>query len=293
MQNPDQIVEMSDEEFRAIRDYINNQCGLYFDLPSKYLLEKRLSRRVHEHRLSSFKEYHYYLLYDKNSVDELNNITDILTTNETYFYREAYQLLAFKDEILPEINATKKDKKLTIWSAGCSTGEEPYTLAMLIILSNLFSDWRVEVVGSDISQRVLHAARRGIYSDSSFRTMPEEYKNRFFTKGDDGKFHVIDEVKEMVTFGKVNLLDSKMLNLIPGIDIIFCRNVIIYFDLETKKKVVENFYEKLNDAGYLLLGHSESLMSISTSFKLKHLKNDMVYQKPLIEDSLKVLKGGD
>lgn len=293
MHNPDQIIEMSDEEFRSIRDYINGQCGLYFELSSKYLLEKRLSRRVHELRLSTFKEYHYFLRYDKNSVDELNSITDILTTNETYFYREAYQLKAFKDEILPEILAKKKDKKLTIWSAGCSTGEEPYTLAMLIILSNLFSDWRVEIVGSDISQRVLHTARRGIYSDASFRSIPEEYKNRFFTKGDDGKFHVNDEVKEMVTFGKVNLLDGKMLNLIPGMDIIFCRNVIIYFDLETKKKVIENFYDKLQDAGYLLLGHSESLMSISTSFKLKHLKNDMVYQKPIIGDSLKTLREED
>ena len=101
MHNPDQIIEMSDEEFRSIRDYINGQCGLYFELSSKYLLEKRLSRRVHELRLSTFKEYHYFLRYDKNSVDELNSITDILTTNETYFYSEAYQLKAFKDEILP------------------------------------------------------------------------------------------------------------------------------------------------------------------------------------------------
>jgi len=171
---------MSDEEFRAIRDYINSQCGLYFDLSSKYILEKRLSGRVREHGLSGFRQYHYFLRYDKNSAEELSSISDILTTNETYFYRESYQLLAFKDEILPEMFSAKKDKKLKIWSAGCSTGEEPYTLAMLIILSGLFSDWRVEVIGSDISQRVLHTARRGIYSESSFRTMPEEYKKRFF-----------------------------------------------------------------------------------------------------------------
>lgn len=280
---------MSDEEFRSIRDYINRQCGLYFDLTSKYILEKRLSGRVHEHGLSSFKEYHYFLLYDKNSAEELNSITDILTTNETYFYRESYQLLAFKDEILPEILSRKKNKRLKIWSAGCSTGEEPYTLAMLIILSGLFSDWKVEVLGSDISQRVLHSARRGIYSESSFRAMPEEYRVRFFTKGDDGKSHVIDEVKKMVSFGKVNLLDGKMLSLVPDMDVIFCRNVIIYFDIETKKKVIENFYGKLYDLGYLLLGHSESLMSISTSFKLKHLKNDMVYQKPATDNSLSSL----
>jgi len=278
--NPEKPIAMSEVEFYAIRDFINRQCGLFFEISSKYLLEKRLSRRVHEHQLSSFREYHYYLLYDKNKAEELNSIVDILTTNETYFLREEYQLKAFKDEILPELASKKKDKTLRIWSAGCSTGEEPYTIAMLLLESRLFSQWKVEVIGSDISQRVLQVARRGGYSSSSFRVMPDHYRDRFFYKGEDGKHYVNDEVKEKVTFGKVNLLDSQRINLIPDVDIIFCRNVIIYFDIETKKKVIENFYRKLSDGGYLLLGHSESLMNISTLFKLKHLKNDMVYQKP-------------
>lgn len=278
--NPEKPVAMSEVEFYAIRDFINRQCGLYFEISSKYLLEKRLSRRVYEHQLSSFREYHYFLLYDKDKAEELNKIVDILTTNETYFLREEYQLRAFKDEIIPELVQKKKDKTIRIWSAGCSTGEEPYTIAMLLIESRLFKDWKVEVIGSDISQRVLQVARRGGYSGSSFRVMPDYYRNRYFYKGDDGKLYINDEVKEKVTFGKLNLLDSQKINLIPEMDIIFCRNVIIYFDIETKKKVIENFYRKLSDGGYLLLGHSESLMNISTLFKLKHLKNDMVYQKP-------------
>jgi len=271
---------MADEEFRALRDFINSQCGLYFDLSSKFLLEKRLSRRVQEHRLSSFKEYHFYLLYDKNRTEELNFVTDILTTNETYFFREEYQLSAFKEEILPELISRKKEKVLRIWSAGCSTGEEPYSIAILVMESGLFNSWKVEIIGSDISQRVLHAARRGVYSESSFRTTPEKYKQGFFYRGDDGKYSIINEVRDLVTFGKINLLDQVRIDLIPAVDIIFCRNVIIYFDIETKKRVIENFYNKLGVSGYLLLGHSESLMNISTSFKLKHLRNDMVYQRP-------------
>ena len=278
--DPEKTIKMSDEEFLVLRDFINRECGLYFELSSKYLLEKRLSRRIHEHQLSSFKEYHYFLLYDKNRLEEMGALVDILTTNETYFLREEYQLKAFKEEILPEILKKKKEKTIRIWSAGCSSGEEPYTLAMLVIEASLPPDWKVEIIGSDISQRVLQIARRGIYSTSSFRVLPDEYRERFFHQDESGKYHVNDELKEKVTFGKLNLLDSQRINLIPAMDIILCRNVIIYFDNETKRKVIGNFYSKLNDGGYLLLGHSESLMNISTSFKLKHLKNDMVYQKP-------------
>lgn len=278
--DPEKTIKMSDEEFLVLRDFINRECGLYFEISSKYLLEKRLSRRIHEHQLSRFKDYHYFLLYDKNKLEEMGTLVDILTTNETYFLREEYQLKAFKEEILPEMLKKKKDKTIRIWSAGCSSGEEPYTLAMLVLEASLPLDWKVEIIGSDLSQRVLQIARRGIYSKSSFRVTPDEYKERFFHQDESGKYHVNDELKEKVTFGKLNLLDSQRINLIPTMDIILCRNVIIYFDNETKRKVIANFYNKLNEGGYLLLGHSESLMNISTSFKLKHLKNDMVYQKP-------------
>ena len=289
----EKTISMSDEEFFVLRDFINRQCGLYFELSSKYLLEKRLSRRIHEHQLSSFRDYHYFLLYDKSRLEEMNSVVDILTTNETYFLREEYQLKAFKEEILPAILKKKSDKTIRIWSAGCSSGEEPYTLAMLVIEAQLPSDWKVEIIGSDISQRVLQVARRGAYSKSSFRVMPDDYRERFFKKGESGKYHVNDELKEKVTFGKLNLLDSQRINLIPAMDVILCRNVIIYFDKETKRKVIDNFYNKLNEGGYLLLGHSESLMNISTSFKLKHLKNDMVYQKPEETDIVeKSLSGG-
>jgi chemotaxis protein methyltransferase CheR len=278
----DSDITMSDEEFRLIRDIIYSHCGLFFDNDTKYLLEKRLSRRVQLFNLQCFKEYYHFLKYDRKKDQELSDLMDILTTNETYFFREAFQLKALTDEILPELKLQKEqrgERSLRIWSAGCSTGEEPYTIAMLIMEMDCFRDWRVEVIGTDISHRVLQQSRKAVYGKSSFRTTEERYVKRFFQE-QEGGFRVNDEVRELVTISHLNLFDQNRLALLGKMDVIFCRNVIIYFDQAAKKRIIETFYRMLREGGYLLLGHSESLMNISTAFALKHLKNDMVYQKP-------------
>ena len=275
-------VQMSEEEFRLIRDLVYCHCGLFFDQDSKYLLEKRLNRRLAMHRLTGFKDYYYFLKYNRSKEQELSDIMDVLTTNETYFFREAFQLKAFTDEIIPELIAGKEKKgdlTLRIWSAGCSTGEEPYTIAMLLLEMGGLHGWRVEIIGTDISHRVLQLARKGVYGKSSFRTTDESHLKKYFTEQDEG-FKVNDNVKELVTISHLNLLDMNRLSLLGKMDVIFCRNVIIYFDQVAKKRVVEAFYKSLSQGGYLLLGHSESLMNITTLFALKHLRNDMVYQKP-------------
>jgi len=174
----------------------------------------------------------------------------------------------------------KGERSLRIWSAGCSSGEEPYTIAMLLLEMG-FKGWRVEIIGADISQRVLQLARKAVYGKSSFRATEEAYIRRYFQE-QDGSYKIADKVKELVTISHLNLFDENRLTLLGKMDIIFCRNVIIYFDQMAKKKVVEVFYRMLRDGGYLLLGHSESLMNISTAFVLRHLQNDMVYQKPRI-----------
>jgi len=171
---------------------------------------------------------------------------------------------------------------LKIWSAGCSTGEEPYTIAMLLLdlmKKGGLNGWHIEILGSDISQRVLGVARKGVYSPSSFRETEEGYMSYF--EEDDGKKRIKDEVRKLVTITHLNLLDSSKISLLKTMDVIFCRNVIIYFDITAKKRVMQGFYDKLDKGGYLLLGHSESLMNISALFDLKHLKNDLVYQKPV------------
>jgi chemotaxis protein methyltransferase CheR len=273
---------MTEEEFRLIRDLIHSHCGIFFDSDAKFLLEKRLARRLDQHQLPGFKEYYHFLKYSRGKDQELSDIMDILTTNETYFFREEFQLNAFVGELLPELKAVKErrgDRTIRIWSAGCSTGEEPYTIAMLILETGLFKDWKIEIVGTDISHRVLQHARKGLYGKSSFRTTSPERSRRFFHE-QDGLYRVNDEVRSLVTISHLNLLDENRMILLGKMDIIFCRNVIIYFDKAAKRLVVESFYRSLREGGYLLLGHAESLLNTTTAFALKHLKSDMVYQKP-------------
>ncbi|OEU75347.1 MAG: chemotaxis protein CheR [Desulfuromonadales bacterium C00003093] len=275
-------IRMSDEEFRQIRDYIYNYCGLYFDIDAKYMLEKRLNRRVSQLQLNSFKDYFYRLRYSRDCEEELSLVIDLLTTNETYFFREDFQLKAFTDEILPEIIKNKRgtgDRSLRIWSAGCSSGEEPYTIAMLMLQNPELRRWDVEIIGTDISKQVLIKAREGVYGKNSFRSTEDYYVQRYFTE-EDGRLRISDQVKRLVTISHLNLLDVSRVSLLGRMDAIFCRNVIIYFNLEAKKKVISRLYQQLSKGGFLLLGHSESLMNISTDFVLRHFIHDMVYQRP-------------
>jgi chemotaxis protein methyltransferase CheR len=280
------VVPLSEDVFRLIRDIVKDYCGLYFDDSSRYLIEKRLSRRVRSHHLNDFRDYYRFIRYDKNTAEELSAIMDILTVNETYFFREQNQLKAFSEEILEELRATNKGRKiLRIWSAGCSTGEEPYTITMLINEKGNLNGWDIEIYGSDINQRVLQTARKGIYRKNSFRTTEPYYIQKYFTE-EDGSFQINDGVKKHVNFSYLNLLDPFKTRFLGNMDVIFCRNVLIYFDNVSRRRVIENFYNRLVDGGYLLLGHAESLINISTAFHLKHLKNDMVYQKPYPKDVL-------
>jgi chemotaxis protein methyltransferase CheR len=278
------LIPLSEDVFRLIRDIIKDYCGMYFDDVSRCLMEKRLSRRVKNHHLDDFRDYYRFIRYDKNTEEELSAIMDILTVNETYFFREQNQLRAFSDEILEELKeANKSRKRLRIWSAGCSTGEEPYTVSMLINEKGTFDGWDIEICGSDINQRVLQTARKGVYRKNSFRTTEPYYIKKYFTE-EDGCYRVNDSMKKHVNFSFVNLLDPFKTRFLANMDVIFCRNVLIYFDNGSRRKVIENFYNRLVGGGYLLLGHAESLINISTAFHLKHLKNDMVYQKPHPKD---------
>lgn len=277
----EEIIPLEEEVFRLIRDFVRDYCGIYFDDDSRYLLEKRLSRRVRTLHFSNFREYYRYLLYHKNREEELALIIDIITVNETYFFREQNQLKTFSEEILPELKDINKDKKrLRVWSAGCSTGEEPYTIAILVLEKGYFHNWNIEIFGSDINQRVLQAARSGIYRKNSFRATEPYFLRKYFRE-EDNISRISDNVKQYVNFSHLNLLDPFKVKLVGTVDVIFCRNVLIYFDHPSRKKVIDMFYERLADGGYLLLGHAESLINLSTAFSLRHFKFDMVYQKPV------------
>ena len=275
-------IRLQPEEFRLLRDLISGYCGLYFEESSLYFLERRLQNRLEEKQLTSFLDYYYLLLYGQEKEEELGKVVDVLTTNETYFFREANQLKTFSEEIVPEVIERKKERRtLRIWSAGCSTGEEPYTLAMIALEHRELLGWNIEIFASDISQRVLQTARKGVYGKSSFRSTEQYYEGRYFHRTDSSRSQIDDSVKKLVSFGHLNLLQPEQWTILAHFDIIFCRNVMIYFNAESKKKMVDNFHHKLEKGGFLLLGHAESLMNISTAFLLRHFRHDMVYQKPL------------
>lgn len=273
-------IELTDQEFELLAGFIYDHCGLYFSEDNKFLLESRLQNRLGLHHFDSFLKYYQFLLYHPEKMQEINELVDVLTTNETYFFRETNQLRAFSEEILPELAMRNAEsRRIRIWSAGCSTGEEPYTLAILLVETGLFTTgWKIDIIGTDISHRVLKTARTALYSRSSFRVTEDSYLRKYFSD-EDARSQLDESIRSMVQFGHINLLDKRMLGLVAPCDIIMCRNVIIYFDKDAKAKVMNSFHRKLVPGGYLLLGHSESLMNITTAFKLKHLKHVMVYQK--------------
>lgn len=285
-------LDIQEDVFRLIRDLFYDHSGIYLDDEQREFLRSRLKRSVLKRQLDNFRDYYFFLKYDRKKDEELVNLIDVLTIHETYFFREEEKLRTFSEDLLPEIaKHNQKIKSLRIWSAGCSTGEEPYTISMLLMEDPRFKDWNIEIVATDISQRVLQSARRGTYKDLSFRTTDPKYLrylDKYFHKEADG-YRIDDKVKKIVSFFCLNLLDKNRLSFIGHMDIIFCRNVIIYFDLNAKKYVAEAFYKKLKDSGFLILGHSESLLNISTSFILRLFKHDLVYQKPRSE-AIDILK---
>lgn len=273
--------EMTAEEFRLLRDHVYSHCGILVREDMKFVMERRLWPRLEALGLRDFTTYHRYLRYDAQRRTELEAAVEALTTHETYFFREPGQLKAFSEEVLPLLYQRNSAlRRLRIWSAGCSTGEEAYTIAMLLKESHLFVDWDVEVYGTDISRRVLATARRAEYGPSSLRVTPPEMVSRFFVQIGSNKVRVQDDVRAWVSFGQLNLLDTEACQLVPRMDAVFCRNVMIYFDLPARRRVLQSFSERLVPGGYLLLGHSENLLNLGADFELVHLRGDMVYRKP-------------
>jgi len=276
-------LEMSDAEFRLFCQLLKNRCGLHFDSDTRFLVEKRLARRVAELELGGFAAYHYYLRNGHEGDEEFSRVIDELTTNETYFFRERRQLDALIHEIIPDLQLRKRSSgsggPINIWSAGCSSGEEPYSVAMLALEAGYRPGVDFRVYASDLSVSMLKKSRQGVYRAASFRETEPMLREKYFSEK-DGLHRISDDVKMMVDFIQINLMDHAKIALLGRMDVVLCRNVIIYFDLEIKKRVIETFYDKLHPDGYLLLGHSESLINLSSAFELSHLKHDLVYRRP-------------
>jgi chemotaxis protein methyltransferase CheR len=269
------------EELRQIAELVRGFCGIRLGDDARDTVERRLNERLTALGLVSFAEYRKYLREHARGPAELEHASELLVTNETYFFRELPQLKAFESDVLPALHEISQNRRsLTIWSAGCSSGEEVYTIAILLSRCPLLAGWNLRVFGNDISRRVLQTARKGVYRSASFRALPAEYEQHF-VKTAQG-LAVESSIRAICQFSHFNLLDAARATVVGRVDAIFCRNVLIYFDEEARRKAVATFYERLQPGGYLMLGHSESLLSAGTPFQPQQLSGDLVYRKPLL-----------
>jgi chemotaxis protein methyltransferase CheR len=269
-------------DFRAIAEHIRRVSGIRLTEDMRASIERRLAERVVALGFGGYSEYQRYLA-ETGDHAEVERAVELIATNETYFFRDLPQLGAFERDVLPELQKLALPRRqLNVWSAGCSTGEEAYTLAIMLARSRRFFGWNLRVFGNDICRKVVQTARRGVYRGASFRAMPPEYEH-YFEKTAEGS--AIDPaIRAMCQFARFNLLDSAAAAMFGRVDVIFCRNVLIYFDDDARRRVISMFYERLHPGGYLLLGHSDSLLQFTTAFELAHLSGDLAFRKPLTAD---------
>jgi chemotaxis protein methyltransferase CheR len=276
------MLELSPSQFARLTGRIYAQLGLQFDTNKVTFLQKRVEKRMETLGMGDPQKYLFMLCYADPDGSEMQALANLITTNETYMFREYSQLAAFADYCLPEVLSAKQDRGdtvLRIWSAGCASGEEAYTLA--IILREVFPQsqlWKCEIVATDIDQRVLAQAALARYGRRSVQEVPPEYIERHFVVRDD-TYTVRPSAASLVRLEHVNLHDRDAMRAMTNFDFVFCRNVLIYFDDRSRKSVVDHFYNALNPGGYIFLGHSESIGRISSAFRLRRLGEHLVYRK--------------
>jgi chemotaxis protein methyltransferase CheR len=258
------LLDISDLEFTTLRDLVRERFGIWYDDQKRFLLLSRLSTRVAKRGFETFGAYVRFLKDDPRREDEWTDLASVLSNNETYFFRERAQLKALAAGILDEF--IKRSPRVRLWSAACSSGEEAFSLAMTLIETGKIPDAMLSIRATDISPRVLELAERGYYRALSFRATEPPMLHRWFRAQGDG-FAIDDRVKKLVSFGRLNLLDSARVAAEGPFDAIFCRNVLIYFDKPTQKRVVESFAKALRPGGYLFLGHAESLFHLTDLYE--------------------------
>ena len=296
MASPGLQLQFSDAEMRLLQTLIYQECGMHFDARRAHFLQDRLQRRLKECRLDSFYSY-YRLLTSTEGKAELSKLLENLTVNETSFFRKKAQLELFHKHILDQVLRRKQEQRdfsMRLWSAGCSTGQEPYTMAMLLTdalsyhcLRNpsghestspkplIPPPWKVEILASDISYSVLRAAQEGMYSDAQMASVDYSYRLRHFDKVGD-RYAVKKALKELIHFDFHNL---KTEYLPQRNDVIFCRNVMMYFDEAEQRRLIEKFSRCLNPGGFLFVGHAESLLGLTDKFNMIYRDTGTAYQQ--------------
>jgi len=265
---------LSDQEFDQYRELIYNESGIHFSASNRSILESRLKERL---RKTKTETPALYLKRIRENEEEMKILLDSVTTNLTRFFRNTAHFQTLEYHVIPDLIRTKqanRDASVRIWSAGCSTGEEPYSIAM-VCKELLPANFKIEITASDLSLKSLMTAKEGYYPEARMNGVPEQYLKKYYRPHEEG-YKVIDEIKQLITFDYHNLkFDSGQ----RGLDIVFCRNVIIYFDEVAQEAVIQKFWQAMNDHSYLFIGHSESLFGMKTSFEF--LKTDWacIYRK--------------
>jgi len=274
-------VIISEDDFQKFREYFYRKTGIQFEDTKRYFVDKRLVERIEVNACANFREYFTMLRFQASGV-ELQALVNLMTVNETYFFREDYQFACLVNSILPEVVARKKDDSpIRIWIIPSSSGEEPYSIAMCLLERWAgIKKWDVELISSDIDTKILEQARVGLYTARSVQHVPKLFMQKYFNQTAKG-FQLCDELRNAVEFTRVNLMDPADVRPYRNFDVIFCRNLLIYFDDLSRKQATETFYDALNPGGFICLGHSESMSRISSLYKIRKFPEAIVYQKPL------------
>jgi chemotaxis protein methyltransferase CheR len=279
-----EIPDQQDPIYLRLRDLVYQACGIYHPQEKLYLLAGACKRRLKAANAPDVRSYFEMLNRTATRDAELRELLNEITIGETCLFRSQPQLNALHNVILPELVASRSKigmKRLRLWSAGCSTGEEPYTLAMFLLeeAQKVLQGWTFDISATDLNDRSLETAKEGIYGNYALRNTTEYFKRKYLHPVGGDKQQINDDVKARVSFSRLNLNDDSRMLFMKGMDLIFCCNVLIYFDAASKRRVVQHFYANLLSGGYFFLGHAESLYQVNDQFRLIHLPGTTAYWK--------------
>lgn len=270
---------ISDEDFRKFREYFYRKTGIQFEESKRYYVDKRLVDRIEATNSESFRNY-FMLLRFEASGQELQTLVNLMTVNETYFFREEYQFQCLVNSLLNEIILRKRDRNpIRIWSIPSSSGEEAYSIVIYLLeYWPGIEKWDVEIISSDIDTDIINRARNGHYSSRSVHNLPERLLRKYFQPAIGG-YQISDDLRQAVEFTRVNIMDAVDVKSYRNFDVIFCRNLLIYFDDVSRRQAADTFFDALNPGGFVCLGHSESMSRISSLFRVRKFPEAIVYQK--------------
>jgi chemotaxis protein methyltransferase CheR len=268
-------------DFEKFREFFYRKTGIQFEPSKRYFVDKRLVERIALTGSETFRNYFTKLRFEASG-EELQHLTNLMTVNETYFFREEYQFQCLVKSMLPDITRRKSDNSpIRIWAIPSSSGEEPYSIALYLLEYWAgINDFDIEIISSDIDTKILAQARQGLYSQRSVQHLPEMLLRKYFKRSAEG-FQICDDLRQAVEFTRVNLSERADTRAYRDFDVIFCRNLLIYFDDVSRKTAAETFFDALKPGGYICLGHSESMSRVSSLYKVRKFPEAIVYQKPL------------